>query len=119
VAQTKRKRRSKHRGNAAGIVEARGRTGRAPGPSERRPDVKTEARQRRLDRLNAPPSWKTSFTRAVIATVIFAAVLFLAFRQPAGTVLGLCAFTLALYIPLGYFTDLFIYRRRVKKGLVK
>ena len=30
MAQTKRKRRTKHRGNAAGMVEARGRTGRKP-----------------------------------------------------------------------------------------
>ena len=35
MAQTKRKRRTKHRGNAAGMVETRGRTGRKPGPAER------------------------------------------------------------------------------------
>ena len=36
MAQTKRKRRTKHRGNAAGSVEARGRTGRKPTDQERR-----------------------------------------------------------------------------------
>jgi hypothetical protein len=30
MAQTKRKRRTKHRGNAAGTIESRGRTGRKP-----------------------------------------------------------------------------------------
>ena len=36
MAQTKRKRRTKHRGNAAGMVEARGRTGRRLSPEEQR-----------------------------------------------------------------------------------
>ena len=34
MAQTKRKRRTKHRGNAAGSIEARGRTGRKPTAEE-------------------------------------------------------------------------------------
>ena len=34
MASTKRKRRTKHRGNAAGMVEVRGRTGRRPTESE-------------------------------------------------------------------------------------
>src|SRR6266516_1140874 len=41
MAQTKRKRRTKHRGNAAGAIESRGRTGRKPTPEER----KTKPRQ--------------------------------------------------------------------------
>ena len=36
MAQTKRKRRTKHRGNAAGSIEARGRTGRKPNETERK-----------------------------------------------------------------------------------
>ena len=35
MAQTKRKRQTKHRGNAAGVVEARGRTGRKPTAAEK------------------------------------------------------------------------------------
>jgi hypothetical protein len=35
MAQTKRKRRTKHRGNAAGSIEVRGRTGRKPTDDER------------------------------------------------------------------------------------
>ena len=41
MAQTKRKRQTKHRGNAAGVVESRGRTGRKPTEAE-----KTRKRQR-------------------------------------------------------------------------
>ena len=36
MAQTKRKRRSKHRGTAAGTIEARGRTGRKPNAEEQK-----------------------------------------------------------------------------------
>ena len=35
MAQTKRKRQTKHRGNAAGVVESRGRTGRKPTADEK------------------------------------------------------------------------------------
>ena len=35
MAQTRRRRRTKHRGNAAGVVEARGRTGRKPTAAEK------------------------------------------------------------------------------------
>ena len=35
MAQTKRKRQTKHRGNAAGEVESRGRTGRKPTVAEK------------------------------------------------------------------------------------
>ena len=51
MAQTKRKR--KHRGTAAGTIEARGRTGRPPTASE----VKKTAAQRRQERMDKPPTW--------------------------------------------------------------
>ena len=51
MAPTKRKRRSKHRGNAAGTIEARGRTGRKPSPEEQKKADKATARERRTQRL--------------------------------------------------------------------
>ena len=57
MAQTKRKRRTKHRGNAAGVVESRGRTGRRPTAEERK-----ATRQSSLeDRRNRVPTWKGAF----------------------------------------------------------
>ena len=44
MAQTKRKRRTKHRGNAAGSIEARGRTGRKPTAEEQKAAGRTDAR---------------------------------------------------------------------------
>src|SRR5438094_8796022 len=89
VAQAKRRRRSKHRGNAAGVVEARGRTGRKPTAAERRPTARDDARQRRLERLDRPPSWRSAAHRAGVAVGIFILVLVLLFRQAIGASLGL------------------------------
>ena len=46
VAQTRRKRQTKHRGNAAGVVESRGRTGRKPTAAEKSGDPRTLAREK-------------------------------------------------------------------------
>jgi hypothetical protein len=116
MAQTKKKRRStKHRGNAAGMVEARGRTGRPLSEAEKKSQVKQTAAERRLARMERPPSWQAAANRAVIATAIFAVALLLLFGQKPSAVLALAGFMFLIYIPLGYYTDTFIYRRRMKQ----
>ncbi|MEA2228510.1 MAG: hypothetical protein QOF29_1831 [bacterium] len=111
MAQTKRKRRTKHRGNAAGIVETRGRTGRPPTPADR----KTAARQSRMDRYAKPPSWRSAATRALIATLLFVAVVVFLMGQPVTSAIALGGFMLLLYVPLGFYTDTYFYRRRQAK----
>jgi len=111
MAQTKRKRQTKHRGNAAGMVEVRGRTGRPLNDDERKPDKQ----QTRLDKLNQPPTWKGAAMRSAVATAIFVVAVLLIFKQPAAAAVGLAAFVFLFYIPLGYYTDLTLYRRRMKK----
>ena len=56
MAQTKKKRRSKHRGNAAGVIEARGRTGRPPSAEERKLSDKEAAAKRRRERMMREPT---------------------------------------------------------------
>jgi hypothetical protein len=114
MAQTKRKRRTKHRGNAAGKVETRGRTGRPPTPEERKAERRERARQARLARYSRPPSWRSAANRALIATAIFVVVIVLLFDQPIQSAIALGGFMLLIYIPLGYYTDAFFYRRRAK-----
>jgi uncharacterized YccA/Bax inhibitor family protein len=108
MAQTKRKRRSKHRGNAAGMIESRGRTGRPSSPAE------TKARARE-DRFNRPPTWRSAINRAAIATAFFLVAIVLIFKQPIGSTVALAAVVFLMYIPLGFYTDSFIYRRRQAK----
>ena len=115
MATTKRKRRpTKHRGNAAGMIESRGRTGRKPSPEEQRKDLKAAARDRRL---NAVPSWRSAVNKAAIAAVVFAVAITLLFKRPIGAAVVLAAFTFAIYVPLSYYTDLLIFRRaQAKRG---
>ena len=113
MAQTKKKRRSKHRGNAAGGIEVRGRTGRAPTPEERKRQSRADARERRL---NTPPTWRSSFNRASIAAVIMFVFLVVTTKKDRFVVAGAFALiALALYVPLGYNLEMFLYRRRQRQ----
>jgi hypothetical protein len=110
---TKRKRRTKHRGNAAGIVETRGRTGRKPGPADR----KTAARKARMDRFSKPPTLRGAMQRSTIAAVVFIAAMIIIVHQTVAASIALGGFVLLFYVPLSYYTDLFFYRRRQAKEL--
>lgn len=109
MAQTKRKR--KHRGTAAGTIEARGRTGRAPKSSE----IKQSAAQRRQERLDRPPTWRGAASRAAIAAAVFFVIAMLVLDQPPGGALALALFAFALYVPSGYYVDKFLYERRQRQ----
>lgn len=115
MAQQSRKRRqTKHRGNAAGMVESRGRTGRKPTDSERKLDAKAEARAKRLERLDRPPNWRAALNRAAIAALLFVVAVILLGQKPA-TAASLGVVMLLLYVPMSYYTDLVIYNRRQRK----
>ena len=111
MAQTKKKRSTKHRGNAAGIVENRGRTGRKPADSERKPTAK----QVRADRLNRPPSWSRAFNQSMIVTALFVGVLVLFLHQKARPMIELGAVLVVFYTPMTYFTDRWLNRRHLAK----
>jgi len=115
MAQTKRKRRSKHRGNAAGTVEARGRTGRKPTASEGRSAKKQTGAERRLARMDQPPTWRGAVMRAALAAGVFLVLVLALFREPVQNAIPLAVFTLAAYIPIGYYVDVAIYRRRQRR----
>ncbi len=117
--QTRRKRRTKHRGNAAGMVEARGRTGRKLTDAERGPSgqgsVRMTSQQRRDLRLNTPPSWRSAIIKAGIAALLFAVAVTVLFGQPIVGAIGLALFTFLHYVPLSYYTDRLVYRRHQKR----
>jgi hypothetical protein len=111
MPQAKKKRRTKHRGNAAGVVEVRGRTGRKPTASER----KVDAKQARLDRSLRPPTWRAAVIRAAVSAGLFVVLIMLFFKQDLGQSLAMAAFVFLFYIPLGYYTDRFVYQRKLRK----
>ena len=108
MAQTRKKRRTKHRGNAAGSIEVRGRTGRRPTAAERK-------QQTRVDRFSKPPTWRGAANRALVAVAIFIAVVILIFNQKPAPAIALGGLMMLLYIPMGYYTDMYFYRRRQAK----
>ena len=118
MAQTKKKRRpTKHRGNAAGMIETRGRTGRKPTEAERKTATKQDAAARRAARLERPPTWRSAVNKAAIAAVVFAVAITLLFQRPTLSSIVLALFTFLIYVPLSYYTDAMIYRRaQAKKG---
>ncbi len=122
MAQTKKKRRRKHRGTQGGKIDDR---------PKGRPRNKAEARARAKSRKSGgaaksakgaksapqrglePPTWSSAVKKGAIAGVIFFALLAFAFGRPPLASAGLAAFMLAFYVPMAYFTDGFFYRRRL------
>ena len=115
MAQTRKKRSTKHRGNAAGIVETRGRTGRKLTDAERKANEQQGRGVLRADRFTKPPTWRSAANRSLIAVFIFVAIMVLFIKQDPGASFALGGTLLILYIPMSYYTDLWLYRRRQRK----
>ena len=109
MAQTRRKRKHKHRGTQAGTVEARGRTGRRP---QTPVEAKKVARERRTSRLDRPPTWRSALNRAAISAAIFAVAVVVIFGRPVSAAVVLGVVMVVLYLPMSYYTDRFVYNRR-------
>jgi hypothetical protein len=114
MAQTKRK--TKHRGNAAGQIEARGRTGRPPTAEEKKKADKAKSRE---ERLSKPPTWSGSAKRAALAGAFMFVFLFLtshpkhSSRVVPALLFAVCSFL--IYIPAAFYLEMFLYRRRQAK----
>jgi Flp pilus assembly protein TadB len=118
MAQTRRKRQTKHRGNAAGVVESRGRTGRRPTAAEKSVEAREKAQKRELreQRYDRPPTWRGAFYRALAAAVVLVvAVIALGISKKPAQAALVFPFVLALYVPISYYTDAWMYKRRLRK----
>jgi len=116
MAQTRRKRRTKHRGNAAGVVEVRGRTGRKPTAAEKsgNPREVAKERQKPVDRRDRPPTWPGAFVRAMAAAILML-LLVIVLTGKSNQAIALFPIVLLLYIPISYSTDKLLYDRRQRK----
>jgi hypothetical protein len=114
MAQTKRKRRTKHRGNAAGMVEARGRTGRRLTPEEQ----KKAARQSGDRRVLKPPTWKSAGMKSGAMALLLFVMTQVGFLVKNATILSglaVAATAMLLYTPLAFATDKWAYNRQQRK----
>ncbi len=62
-----------------------------------------------------PPTWSGAFKRGLFGAGIFFLLFWLAFQRPVGGALGLSVVMLAMYVPMGYYIDRFMYRRRLRQ----
>jgi Flp pilus assembly protein TadB len=124
MAQTRRKRKRRHRGTQAGTIEARGRTSRpsgerkSSGPAKKpanRAEARAVAQQKRQARYDTPPSWRSALNRSAFAAALFGVVMIAAFRRPVVQGLALAAVMVFMYLPMSYYTDKFVYNRRQKQ----
>ena len=114
MAQTKKKRRTKHRGNQAGSIENRGRTSRPTSRAQARQQAMQRTRGKKVDKASREPTWRNAVTRAVIAAGVFF-VLLLVMKQPPLGAIFIALIMFGLYIPMGYYTDRWMYERRMRK----
>jgi Flp pilus assembly protein TadB len=116
MAQTRRKRQTKHRGNAAGVVESRGRTGRKPTAAEKSGDARDLAREKEklLDKRDRPPTWRVAFVKSMFAAIAFL-LLFALVLGRAEQGIKFFPFALLFYTPISYYTDKWVYDRRQRK----
>jgi Flp pilus assembly protein TadB len=111
VAQTRRRRRRKHRGTQGGGIDRRGRTSR--------PRSRQEARARTRKQLGAkkpgdgPPTWRRAVGRGSFAAALFLVLLVVLFHQSLVSSVSVAVLMLAFYIPMGYMIDRFVYNRRL------
>ena len=108
MAQTKKRRRRKHRGTQGGTLDRRQR-----GRPRSRDEAKARARRNSELKRTLAPTWGAAFKRGLLGAVVFFVLLATIFKQPAGGALVLSGVMLGMYVPLGYYVDNFFYRRRL------
>jgi hypothetical protein len=113
MAQTKRKRRRKHRGTQGGRIDRR--------PARGRPRSRGEAQARARSRTKrtgprtpGPPSWSSALKKGAIAAILFIALLTLFGQNPVASVL-IGVVMLAFYVPMAFLMDRFFHQRHLRK----
>jgi len=120
MAQTKKKRRRKHRGTQGGRIDTR--------PARGRPRSRAEAKSRARSgggkkskggpRVPTPASLSGAFKKGGIAAVLFVGLLSLFGQNPLVS-LGVGVLMLGFYVPMAFLLDRFMYQRYVRKEAQK
>jgi len=107
MAQTRKRRRRKHRGTQGGRIDTK-RRGRPRSRAEAQQRARSKKRAPRVDR---PPSWRSAIIRGFVISGLLIVTL-LVFRKPIAASIAFGVIMLAVYIPMGYQIDRFMWRRR-------
>src|SRR6266545_4747821 len=100
MAQTRKRRRRKHRGTQGGRVDTGRRRSRPRTREEARARAKAD-RRKGTSRFDSPPTWRSATIRGLVAAGLFTVLVLAIFKQPVGDAIAFGAFMLAFYIPAG------------------
>jgi hypothetical protein len=118
VAQTKRKRRRKHRGTQGGRIDRRPARGRARSRSEAQARARNRTKKKGGPRVPEPPSWSSALKKGAVAAVLFVGLLALFGQSPIAT-LAVGVLMLGFYVPMAYMMDRFFHQRHLRKEAQK
>ena len=79
-------------------------------PSKRKP-----GKNGPVDRRDLAPTWSGAFKRGLFGAAIFFLLFWLVFKRDVGAAAGVSVVMLAMYVPMGYYIDRFMYTRRLRK----
>ena len=118
MAQTKKKRRRKHRGTQGGRIDRRPARGRARSRAEAQSRARSRTKKKSGSRVPEPASWSSALKKGGVAAVLFVALLTVFGQNPAVALLvGLLM--LGFYVPMAYLLDRFIHQRYLRKEAQK
>jgi hypothetical protein len=122
MAQTKKKRRRKHRGTQGGRIDTRPPRGRARSRGEAQNQARSRTKKKKGkpgQRTPQPASWSSSLKKGGVAAILFAGILSLMGQNPLIALLSALALGLAFYVPMAYMMDRFMYNRFLRKEAQK
>jgi hypothetical protein len=120
MAQTKKKRRRKHRGTQGGRIDTRPARGRARsrGEAQNRARSRTKKKGKPGDRTPQPATWSNAFKKGGIAAILFAGILALMGQNPI-QILVIGFLMMGFYVPMAFLLDRFVYQRYLRKEAQK
>ena len=120
MAQTKKKRRRKHRGTQGGRIDTRPVRGRARSRAEAQAKARSKTKKRKPgERVPQPPSWSSAAKKGGVAAIFFVGLLALIGSNPVGSLIAGVVIGVAFYIPMAYLLDRFMYQRYLRKEAQK
>jgi hypothetical protein len=114
MAQTRRKRRRKHRGTQSGRIDRRPARGRPRSRAEAKARAGQRSRKKPGTREAGPPTWRSALQKSVIAGALFFGLLVVAFGRPPLASAGIAVLMLGFYVPMSFLVDRFFYQRRLR-----
>ena len=119
MAQTKKKRRRKHRGTQGGRIDTRPARGRPRSRAEPQNRARSRGKKRKPgDRTPQAPEWSSALKKGGVAAVLFVVLLAVMGQNPMASIL-IGILMMGFYVPMAYLLDRFFYQRHLRKEAQK